>query len=67
VSDFYNKTKCDRCGAKLNGMSIMSWFVEQTICLDTCQPKEAKIKAALRKQGLDTLEGCGYIPKVKGV
>jgi len=43
----------------------MSWFTEETICME-CSDKERAIKAALRLKGQDDAdyEGCGYIPKV---
>jgi len=60
---FFNKKNCDRCRKELTAR-IMSWFTTETICMD-CSVEEDKIKSELRKQGnKDTLEGCGYLPKI---
>jgi hypothetical protein len=41
----------------------MSWFTNETICME-CADKEAAIKEQLRAKGIqDAMEGCGYIPK----
>jgi len=63
-NDFFHKDKCDRCGAPL-GAFTMSWFTEETICLD-CSAKEDEIKKKLREAGKDPAdyEGCGYVPEV---
>ncbi len=40
----------------------MSWFNNDTICLE-CSAKEGVIKKALRAKGIDgAMEGCGYVP-----
>lgn len=58
----FNATNCERCGADLRSTSRMtSWFTEETICL-TCSSKEDQTKQRLHKEGLDDMEGCGFIP-----
>lgn len=61
--DFYSKTNCDRCKKSLEEGRIMSWFTDETICLN-CSDKETLIKKDLRENGKnpDNYEGCGYIP-----
>jgi len=40
----------------------MSWFTEETICME-CSDKERTIKRALIDKGIyDAMEGCGFIP-----
>lgn len=58
---FLEKTNCDRCPNDLKAR-IMSWFNNDTICMD-CSKKESEIKKALRAKGIqNAMEGCGYIP-----
>jgi len=58
---FYTQTNCDRCQNPLF-VRTLSWFNQQTICMD-CSDKENEIKKALRAKGInDAMEGCGYIP-----
>ena len=66
MSNFFsmNRTNCERCGSPTHGMTIMSWFTEEVICMD-CSHKEDTIKKELRLQGKSDHEGCGYIPKVE--
>lgn len=61
---FFKQKHCDRCNKPLDGR-IMSWFTNETICLD-CSAKEDEIKKILKKKGKHplTYEGCGYIPEV---
>jgi len=64
--NFYNKPKCDRCGASLIGKKrILSWFTDETICVDNCHEHEQIVKEELRKKGDDDHEGCGYLPKIE--
>ena len=64
MDQFLSKPNCDRCGNKLVAR-IMSWFTEETICMD-CSAKEREIKQALRANGIkDAMEGCGYVPTIK--
>ena len=62
---FFEKENCDRCGLKLGGARMMSWFTNNTLCME-CIDKEDKIKEKLREQGKkpSDFEGCGYIPEV---
>jgi len=40
----------------------MSWFNDETICIE-CSNKEKVIKSKLRKKNIDdAMEGCGFIP-----
>lgn len=58
---FLTQDRCDRCGNPLH-VRILSWFNEDTICMD-CSDKEKPIKAALREKGIESaMEGCGYVP-----
>ena len=59
---FFSKTTCDRCPNDLS-VRIMSWFNNQTICMD-CSDKESIIKSKLREQGKGDMEGCGYVPSI---
>lgn len=60
MDKFFTQENCDRCHADLNGPRTMSWFTEQTICLE-CSIKESDIKKRLANNGRD-YEGCGWIP-----
>jgi len=64
---FFTKTKCDRCGADLS-VRTMSWFTEETICLD-CSDKEKKLRADMKAKGIEprSYEGCGYVPELDKV
>ena len=62
MDKFFNQTHCDRCDAPLSSR-IMSWFNNDTICVDKCKKAEDELKAKLPGGGR-TYEGCGYIPKV---
>lgn len=63
MSDLLTATSCDRCGGELKART-MSWFTEDTICMD-CSNKEQVIKRALRDKGdSSAMEGCGYVPRV---
>ena len=60
---FFAQSTCSRCPNKLS-VRTMSWFNNDTICMD-CSDKEAEIKKALRNKGVTgAMEGCGYIPNV---
>ena len=58
---FFTKTKCDRCGGKLNDRT-MSWFTSETICME-CSLNEDEIKKSLSDGGKN-FEGCGYLPNI---
>jgi len=64
--EFFTQKHCDRCGGELTAR-IMSWFTNDTICLD-CSVAEDAIKTKMRERGMDPAgyEGCGYIPDVSG-
>jgi hypothetical protein len=58
---FLNQKTCSRCPNNLK-VRIMSWFNDDTICMD-CSDKESEIKRKLREKGIDSaMEGCGYVP-----
>ena len=64
---FFSQERCDRCLEDLKGVRIMSWFTNQTICME-CAEKEDKIKKQLRESGdTKSYEGCGFVPEVKKV
>lgn len=60
---FFTKTRCDRCRKPLDNGRTMSWFTEETICID-CSIKEDQIKQNMRIDNInpDIFEGCGSIP-----
>lgn len=62
---FFVQKNCSRCPNPLTAR-IMSWFNEDTICME-CSAKENEIKNALADAGKNpkNYEGCGYIPNVK--
>lgn len=57
---FLTQENCSRCRKKLD-VRTMSWFNEDTICIE-CSDKETEVKRKLREKGLPDMEGCGYIP-----
>ena len=63
--DFFHQKTCDRCNKPLDGRT-MSWFTEETICLD-CSRKEDILKRRMKKAGMnpDDYEGIGYIPSIE--
>lgn len=69
---FFTATKCDRCGASLEGGRIMSMFNTDCICMD-CHKKErelpefkqaAETKLAEIRRGNYNFEGIGYPAEV---
>lgn len=58
----FDATVCERCRKELGPARMMSWFTEQTICME-CADKERDLKRALRAAGLSDHEGCGYVPQ----
>jgi len=48
---FFTRQKCDRCGGSLQ-VRTMSWFNEQTICMD-CSGKEDALKERMRQIGMN--------------
>jgi len=65
MDDFFNKESCDRCSSPLKGGRTMSWFTEETLCME-CVKKEKELKSKLRESGdNDNYVGCGYIPTVR--
>ena len=67
MDTFFTQEKCDRCDNKLN-VRTTSWFTEETICAE-CAKKETKLKAEMRKQGInpDVYEGCGFVPNINEI
>ena len=70
---FFTATKCDRCGASLEGGRIMSMFNTDCICMD-CHRKEqglpafkqaAEADVAEIRRGNYNIEGIGYPAGVK--
>ena len=61
---FFTQDHCDRCGSKKMQARTMSWFTNETICME-CKRKETELNKELREQGENPAkyEGCGYIPK----
>lgn len=62
---FFTQKQCSRCRGSLR-VRTMSWFTAETICGD-CGAKETELRKKMRAQGQDpdSMEGCGYIPKLK--
>jgi hypothetical protein len=60
---------CDRCDRELSEKRMMSFFTNETICLE-CFQKEEEIRTKIREEsGADAdlaYQGCGFVPKVKG-
>jgi hypothetical protein len=52
---FFSQANCDRCYQPLTGGRTMSWFTDQTICME-CSEKERPLKTTAN-------EGCGFIPE----
>jgi hypothetical protein len=65
---YFIQSSCDRCEAKLTEGRMMSFFLNETICLE-CGRKEEEIRAKIRqKEGADAdlkYQGCGVLPKVE--
>ena len=58
---FLDQSTCSRCSNPLT-VRTMSWFNEDTICMD-CASKEKPVKRKLRDKGFeDAMEGCGFVP-----
>jgi hypothetical protein len=66
MSDMFSATDCDRCNKPLGPARTMSWFTEETICID-CSAAEGEIKQALTAVGKGTLEGCGFVPDMEAI
>ncbi len=65
---FFSQPNCDRCHSSLEGKSRkMSWFTEDCLC-EECSKKESILRERLDKEGQSSynLEGCGYMPTLKG-
>ena len=60
----YVRDVCDRCAQPTSALTP-SFFTDETICL-RCLAAEIRIKAALRRRGVDlaALERCGCLPRV---
>ena len=68
IDKYFSKTHCDRCGRSLDGVSIMSMFNEDCICMK-CKEEERKhpkYKEALEadhaeiRRGNYNFKGIGY-------
>jgi hypothetical protein len=57
---------CDRCDEELSEGRMMSFFSDETICLE-CSRKEEEIRKKIRQElGQDAdleYRGCGFLPK----
>ena len=58
---FFKKTKCDRCEKPLS-VRTMSWFNEETICMDCCDKEKILLKNLRELGDATSYEGCGFIP-----
>ena len=64
--EFFTTKQCGRCANDL-AIRTMSWFTDETICMD-CAIVEQRIKAALREAGYpEAKEGCGYVPDISKI
>jgi hypothetical protein len=65
ISVHFIQSFCDRCDEDLSGGRAMSFFMNETICLD-CLQKEEKTRAKIREiLGADAdleYQRCGFIP-----
>lgn len=69
ISVYFIQPYCDRCEDDLSKGRAMSFFVNETICLN-CLRKEEELRAKIiedlgENADLD-YEGCGFIPSTKG-
>jgi hypothetical protein len=63
MADLFTATHCDRCSNELGAGRLMSWFTEETLCMD-CRKAERTLRDALKEAGKGTMEGCGYVPEM---
>ena len=65
ISVHFIQSFCDRCDEDLSGGRAMSFFMNETICLN-CLQKEGETRAKIREiLGADAdleYQGCGFIP-----
>lgn len=63
---FFDKKNCDKCSKKL-GSRKQCWFTEDVMC-DDCSITQGQYRIDMRRAGMDdlSLEGCGYVPEIKG-
>lgn len=60
---FFSQRDCDRCHRPINRVKTVSWFTNETICLE-CAEGEDEVKKRIRAKGMNPMgyEGCGYVP-----
>jgi len=64
--EFFTTKQCGRCANDLT-IRTMSWFTDETICMD-CSIVESHIKSALREAGYpEAKEACGYVPDISKI
>jgi len=65
-SVYFIQPYCDRCDEDLSDGRTMSFFSDETICLE-CSRKEEEIREKIRQElGQDAdleYRGCGFLPK----
>jgi hypothetical protein len=68
-SVYFIQPFCDRCEGELSEGRTMSFFLDETICLE-CARREKEIRAKIRQElgaGADLeYQGCGFLPRVGG-
>jgi hypothetical protein len=69
ISVHFIQSYCDRCDEDLSEGRAMSFFMNETICMD-CLRKEEETRAKIREiLGMDSdleYQGCGFIPSTRG-
>jgi hypothetical protein len=60
---FFIQSNCDRCSNDLKGGRIMSWFNNDTICME-CKEIENELCNLIVEQGKSksSFEGIGHLP-----
>ncbi len=63
ISVYFIQSTCDRCEAELTEGRMMSFFSNETICLE-CARKEEEIRVKMRLEGGEKADlgyqGCGF-------
>ncbi len=68
ISVHFIQSFCDRCDQDLSKGRAMSFFLNETICLDCLRKEEetrTKIREALGEDADLEYEGCGFIPSAR--
>jgi len=70
ISTYFIQPFCDRCEESLSNGRRMSFFTKETICLD-CFKKEEEIRTKIVEDVGEEADleydGCGFVPRVRGI